>query len=401
MPLLPLRVLVLEDHAFQRSVAVRMLQALGCGEVFEARDGAQALAVLQAVGPVDVALCDLQMEGMDGLEFLQHVGATGQVKAIIISSSLSAELRRVVHQMVALLGLELLGDVGKPLPMQGLAELLKKPLDRLATPQCPTTSVTLASEEAVRGALAEQQLQAWYQPKFNLHTAEVCGVEVLCRWMHPTQGVISPAQFITVLERYGLLDELLFSQLDQALNLRRRAAAQGFALNMAFNLQAVQLASGELTSTIKAMLARHNTCGSNLTFELTESGLLEAPATSLKSLVRLRMMGCRLSIDDFGTGFSSLQRLCQLPFNEIKLDGGFVRTVEHEARCRAVISSTLALGKSLGMSVVIEGIETEAQRQQLLALGCTLGQGYWYARPMSGEDFLRWLQPRDESQIRP
>jgi len=227
MPFLPLRVLVLEDHAFQRSVAVKMLQALGCGEVFQASDGARALAVLQAVGAVDIALCDLQMEGMDGLDFLQRVGATGQVKAFIISSSLSGDLR----------------------------------------------------------------------PKFNLRTTQVCGVEVLCRGMW--------------------------------------------------------------------------------------------------------MMGCRLSIDDFGTGFSSLQRLCQLPFNEIKLDGEFVRTLEHEPRCRAVISSTLELGESLGMSVVIEGIETDAQRQQLLALGCPVGQGYWYARPMSGEGFLRWLRQRDESQIRP
>ena len=402
MPFLPLRVLVLEDHAFQRSVAVKMLQALGCGEVFQASDGARALAVLQAVGAVDIALCDLQMEGMDGLDFLQRVGATGQVKAVIISSSLSADLRRSVHQMVTLLGLELLGDVGKPLPMQGVADLLKKSLDRQTTAQslAVTATATLASEEAVRGALTNQQLQAWYQPKFNLRTTQVCGVEVLCRWMHPTQGMISPAQFMTVLERSGLLDQLLFSQLDQALNLQCRAAAQGVALNMAFNLHAVQLSNAELTSSIKTILARHNTCGSSLTFELTESGLLEAPATSLKSLVRLRMMGCRLSIDDFGTGFSSLQRLCQLPFNEIKLDGEFVRTLEHEPRCRAVISSTLALGESLGMSVVIEGIETNAQRQQLLALGCSVGQGYWYARPMSGEEFLRWLKQRDESQNR-
>lgn len=398
MPSLPLRVLVLEDHTFQRSVAVNMLRSLGCGEVFEASDGAQALDVLNAIGPVDIALCDLQMEGMDGLAFLQRVGASGQVKSIIISSSLSADLRRAVHQIVSLLGLELLGDVGKPLHAQVLAPLLKKYLDSPVTEQWTAASVELASEETVRRALVEQQLQAWYQPKFNLQTGEVCGVEVLCRWLHPISGVISPAVFMPVLERCGLMDELLFVQLDQALSLQQLARHHGFALNMAFNLQTAQLANGELTSTIKAILARHATPGASLTFELTESGLLEAPATSLESLVRLRMMGCRLSIDDFGAGFSSLQRLCQLPFNEIKLDAEFVRTLEHEPRCRAVISSTLALGDTLGMSVVIEGIETEAQCQQLLALGCTLGQGYWYARPMSGEDLLRWLPFRGAAQ---
>lgn len=399
MPNLPLRVLVLEDHAFQRSVAVNMLQALGCDQVFEAGDGAQALALLDTIGTVDIALCDLQMDGMDGLEFLQRVGASGQVKSVIISSSLSADLRRAVHQMVALLGLELLGDVGKPLHSQVLAELLHKFIDRPARQPQSVGSVALASEAAVRRALAEGQLHAWYQPKFNLQTGEVCGVEVLCRWLHPTRGVISPALFMPVLERFGLLDEMLFAQLDQALVVQRNARAQGFALNMAFNLQAVQLANAQLTPTLKGLLARHRTCGSSLTFELTESGLLEAPATSMESLVRLRMMGCRLSIDDFGAGFSSLQRLCQLPFNEIKLDADFIRNLEHEPRCKAAISSTLALGETLGMTVVIEGIETDAQRRELMALGCTQGQGYWYARPMAGDDLLHWLQRRSEVSV--
>lgn len=401
MPCLPLRVLVLEDHAFQRSVAVNMLRALGCREVFEASDGAQALAVLQAQGPVDIALCDLQMEGMDGLEFLQRVGASGQVKSIIISSSLSSDLRRAVHQIVSLLGLALLGDVGKPLHAEVLAHLLKKYLHNPSAEHLSTTAVELATEQDVRRALAEQQLQPWYQPKFNLLTGEVCGVEVLCRWQHPLQGIVSPAVFMPILERCGLMDELLFTQLDQALRLQRHARHRGFALNMAFNLQALQLANSELTSTIKGILAVHSASGSSLTFELTESGLLEAPAISLESLVRLRMMGCRLSIDDFGAGFSSLQRLCQLPFTEIKLDAEFVRTLEHEPRCRAVISSTLALGETLGMAVVIEGIETDAQRRQLLELGCTQGQGYWYARPMSGDDLLDWLQLRDETRPAP
>ena len=109
----------------------------------------------------------------------------------------------------------------------------------------------------------------------------------------------------------------------------------------------------------------------------------------LENLIRLRMMGCRLSIDDFGAGFSSLQRLCQLPFNEIKLDAEFVRGLNDEPRCRAVIGSTLALGSTLGMSVVVEGIETAEQHRELLELGCTQGQGYWHARPMDGADLLR------------
>ena len=399
MPGSSLRILILEDDSFQRAVAVRMFRSLGCHEVFEAADGSQALALLQQVGAVDIAVCDLQMEGVDGLAFLRRAGQSGQIGAVLLSSALSADLRRAAQQVIALLGLQLLGDVGKPLPAKELQALLDKYRGSCIRATSPDAVVQPACEDEVRQALALQQLQAWYQPKFNLRSGEVCGVEVLCRWMHPSKGVLPPALFIPVLERCGLMDELLFAQLDQALSLQEQARIQGYPLNMAFNLQTSQLANSQLTYTLKGILARHGTPGSRLTFELTENGLLQAPAASLENLVRLRMMGCRLSLDDFGAGFSSLQRLCQLPFNEIKLDGEFVRNLEHEPRCAAVIASTLALGNSLGMAVVVEGIETLNQLQRLLAMGCIEGQGYWFARPMSGKGLLHWLQQRETSPV--
>ena len=399
MPGSSLRILILEDDSFQRAVAVRMFRSLGCHEVFEAADGSQALALLQQVGAVDIAVCDLQMEGVDGLAFLRRAGQSGQIGAVLLSSALSADLRRAAQQVIALLGLQLLGDVGKPLPAKELQALLDKYRGSCIRATSPDAVVQPACEDEVRQALALQQLQAWYQPKFNLRSGEVCGVEVLCRWMHPSKGVLPPALFIPVLERCGLMDELLFAQLDQALSLQEQARIQGYPLNMAFNLQTSQLANSQLTYTLKGILARHGTPGSRLTFELTENGLLQAPAASLENLVRLRMMGCRLSLDDFGAGFSSLQRLCQLPFNEIKLDGEFVRNLEHEPRCAAVIASTLALGNSLGMAVVVEGIETGDQLQRLLAMGCIEGQGYWFARPMSGQGLLHWLQQRETNPV--
>ncbi|WP_324708634.1 EAL domain-containing response regulator [Pseudomonas fragi] len=399
MPGSSLRILILEDDSFQRAVAVRMFRSLGCHEVFEAADGSQALALLQQVGAVDIAVCDLQMEGVDGLAFLRRAGQSGQIGAVLLSSALSADLRRAAQQVIALLGLQLLGDVGKPLPAKELQALLDKYRGSCIRATSPDAVVQPACEDEVRQALALQQLQAWYQPKFNLRSGEVCGVEVLCRWMHPSKGVLPPALFIPVLERCGLMDELLFAQLDQALSLQEQARIQGYPLNMAFNLQTSQLVNSQLTYTLKGILARHGTPGSRLTFELTENGLLQAPAASLENLVRLRMMGCRLSLDDFGAGFSSLQRLCQLPFNEIKLDGEFVRNLEHEPRCAAVIASTLALGNSLGMAVVVEGIETLDQLQRLLAMGFVEGQGYWFARPMSGQGLLHWLQQRETNPV--
>ncbi|HCT05216.1 EAL domain-containing protein [Pseudomonas sp. P7548] len=392
MSFLPLRVLVLEDHLFQRSVAVSLLKQLGCGEVLEAANGDEALVALHRAGRVDVVVCDLQMDGMDGLEFIQRISATGQVGAIIVSSGLPWDVRRAVRQMGALLGVNMLGDIGKPLQAEALQPLLELALSQRPVVPDVQSPLDIADEPQVRQAILDQQLEAWYQPKFDLQTGAVLGVEVLARWNHPFKGVQSPAVFLPAMEKAGLMDELLFALMRQGLSLQRQAKGQGLSLDLAFNLHAAQLADAGLTAHIKGLLSAYQAPCAGITFELTESGLLEVPAVSLENLVRLRMLGCRLSIDDFGAGFSSLQRLCQLPFNEIKLDAEFVRGLAHEPRCRAVIGSTLALGKTLDMSVVVEGIETAEQHQQLLELGCTQGQGYWHARPMQGADLLRLLQ---------
>lgn len=383
----PLHILVLEEHAFQRAVAVSLLQQLG-HNVVEAAHAADALAILERTGPVDVAVCDLSM---DGLAFLQRAAEGGWLRAVIVSGQQPCEISRALQQYVNLLGLRWLGHIDKPTMLNQLETLLHRYLHHQLIAPAVEPIAPSFSEADICEALETAQLQAYYQPKFNLLTQEMVGVEVLCRWQHPVHGLLSAACFMSALERCRLLDELLFAQMHQALTLQQQMRATGVTLNLAFNLQASQLATLGLSTKLKGIMAQYRAPTSSITFELTESGLLEASASSLECLVRLRMMGCNLSIDDFGTGFSSLQRLCQLPFNEIKLDAEFVRGLADDPRCRSVVSSTLALGESLGMNVVVEGIETREQQQQLLELDCRLGQGYVYARPMSGEQLGCWL----------
>lgn len=390
MPMLPLRILVLGESFSRSSTMANRLRQSGCQNVFVAADGAHALNVLEKNGPLDITLCDLPMESTGTMDFLQDLGRTGRAGSIIISSALSADTHAVLGQLVSLLGMALRGDVNKPLQPGALKLLLARHLNEPIN-ESGVLPVVPATEDEVRQALAGHQLHAYFQPKFNLKTGVVCSIEALARWHHPFKGVLPPSAFMPVIERCGWMDDLLFQQLEQGLQLQRQAIDQGFALNVAFNLHASQLVNPTLTGRIQALLAEHDLPGTGVTFELTETGLLEAPAISLECLVRLRMMGCGLSIDDFGAGFSSLQRLCQLPFNEIKLDGEFVRGLRSEPRRRAVISSTLALGEALGMAVVVEGIETEEQRKALVELGCTQGQGYLCARPMSAASLLNWL----------
>ncbi|WP_134929291.1 EAL domain-containing protein, partial [Pseudomonas protegens] len=159
---------------------------------------------------------------------------------------------------------------------------------------------------------------------------------------------------------------------------------------LAFNLMPRQLASGDIVRHIRQAIDRHQVPPRLLTFEITEVGLVQAPAISLENLVRLRMMECNLAIDDFGAGYSSLQRLCELPFNQIKLDAHFVRELVRQPRCRAVVGASLALASNLEMCLVVEGVETQLERRLLLEIGCVMAQGYWYARPMSESALLSW-----------
>lgn len=392
MPMRPVRALVLEPHISQRTMAIDMLKKLGCQEVYNASGGAQALEILQKVGPVDIALCDLRLDDMDGLEFLQRAAQARLLSAVIINSSLTEDVRRAAHRLVSMLGLVVLGDLNKPLQMDALEVLLEKhQRDAVGEEPAALPPVHLCDVEDVRKAMREKQLKAYFQPKVHLLTGEAYGVEVLTRWHHPVKGVLSPAVYMQALKEAGLIDELLFTQLDQGLSFQKAAWERGHFLNIALNMEPVQLSSGKLVQAIEQRLADHRLPASGLTLELTEGSLLQTPVTSLENLMRLRTMGCGLSIDDFGTGFSSLQRLSHLPFTEIKLDGGFICNLEHDLRSQIIVSSTLALGEALQLSVVVEGIETPEQYQQLLKLGCAKGQGYLFARPMPQADLLNWL----------
>lgn len=403
MQVLPLRVLVLNDNFFQRATTVNMLRQLGCESVCSASSAKDALHTLQSVGPVDVALCDLRMHGLDSLDFLQRSAQNGLVRSVIIISSLAEDVRRAAAKLIPLLGMRVLGELGQPLQFDTLSRLLKNYFNQQTASEGSTSVDLIADEGEILSAMKYGQMETYFQPKINLLSNEVSGVEALTRWNHPTRGIVSPVAFMPTLERCNLMDELFFAQFDHGLQLQRHFLMRGTPLNIAFNLQPSQLSNVALFSRIKATLATFKLPGAGVTFELTETGLVEASATCMENLVRLRMMGCRLSIDDFGSGFSSLQRLCQLPFNEIKLDGEFVQSLGDGPRSRAVIGSTIALGESLGMTVVAEGIETQEQHYNLVKLGCVHGQGYFFAKPMTKHDLANWLQSRspntDEQEL--
>ncbi|MDF3201795.1 EAL domain-containing response regulator [Pseudomonas sp. 1912-s] len=395
MPYLSLRVLVIEERPFKRLIATRIFQNLGCDEVMAVADSADALELLKHIGPVDIVLCSLKLDCTQGLTVIQDLSRAGLAHSIIICSVHPSDLHSAIERMLSMHGVAVLGFVDTLVSSHAITLLMKRFVEMeniqgndVSRPACFNTSSKLELKQAIKC----NEFQAFFQPKFNLITGDVDSMEVLARWQHPRYGLLCPADFLPLLNGFRLMDELFFSQLEQGLVLLRKTAATGRRLNLAFNLQAEQFCNPILVTRIKELIEIYQISASCLTFEITESSQIETSPTVLENLIRLRMMGAGLSIDDFGVGFSSLERLCQLPFTEIKLDASFIRDLDINPRNRAIVENILSLGSALKMTVVMEGVETEAQRQLLIKLGCSLAQGYLCARPMSAIGLLAWLE---------
>ncbi|MCE4056744.1 EAL domain-containing response regulator [Pseudomonas sp. Au-Pse12] len=386
----PLNVLVLEDEPLQRLVTVTALKKVMLGQVHEASSGAEALTLLERATFMDIAICDLKMPGVDGLTFLRHASQGGKLRSVILCSQIDPNLRHATALMIKRLGLNFLGNLGKPFSLERLTTLLTRYQTQRHNRPSPLQQSELPTLADVIRGLDDGEFEPYYQPKVALYDAALQGVEALARWNHPQLGVLPPSHFLSIMEHYNLLDRLFWQVLDQGLALRQKLAERGHALRFSFNLHPAQLASETLTDSITSLLTQFQVPYSSITFEITENSLLDAPASSLENMVRLRALGCDLALDDFGAGYASLDRLCELPFSQIKLDGTFVRKLRHQPRSSAIISSTVALARSLGLSLIIEGVETLEQKERLLALGCLVAQGFLFARPMPESHFIAY-----------
>jgi EAL domain-containing protein (putative c-di-GMP-specific phosphodiesterase class I) len=239
--------------------------------------------------------------------------------------------------------------------------------------------------------LSRHEFVVYSQPKFRIPDGELLGSESLVRWKHPIHGVLTPDYFLEEVINSGLISDLFFEILEQSLTLHRYSSHRGININIALNVHASQLTDKTFSIRINDALRSHNISASNISLELIEVGLLEVTPVVFDNLYELRVMGCGLAIDDFGSGFSSLKRLLQLPFNELKIDATFIENITTSPRCVSIVEAILELAKKLEINVIAEGIETECQLQKLQELGCMGGQGYFYSKPLSLNETMRWI----------
>ncbi|MBV8719249.1 MAG: EAL domain-containing protein [Chloroflexi bacterium] len=247
----------------------------------------------------------------------------------------------------------------------------------------------------LRRAIQSGELLLHYQPKLDCASGDLMGVEALVRWKHPERGLVPPDQFIPVAEQSGLIGLLGRCVLEQAIREARTWSDMGYAFPIAVNLSMRDMLDPELPQYIEQILSKWQMDASCLRVEITESSLMVDPVRSRATLVRLRELGVRLSVDDYGTGYSSLRYLQQLPVDELKIDRSFIRHMVSNESDLMIVQSTVDLAHGLGLSVVAEGVEDAGTWQRLAAIGCDQAQGYYLCVPIPADSFIEWLRAFD------
>jgi len=246
----------------------------------------------------------------------------------------------------------------------------------------------------LRTALQGGQLVLDYQPKLDLTSGLVVGVEGLVRWNHPTRGRVPPSEFIPFAEQTGFMREITPWVVAEGVRFAAEIAARGLSLNVAINVSAQDIENPTFSSRVAAILSERRLDAARLTLEITESGLLSETENALGNLQTIAALGVRLAVDDFGTGYATLKQLQKLPVHELKIDRSFVSGMNLNRGNETIVRSTIDLAKQLGLKTVAEGVETVAELRALASMGCDQIQGYYLAKPMDAAEVIAWVEMR-------
>ncbi|HEY7740050.1 MAG TPA: EAL domain-containing response regulator [Steroidobacteraceae bacterium] len=386
-----LRILVLDDEPVTLAVLERMLANLGFANVLVFDRGASALEWLRGSGcAADLVLLDLNMPEMDGVEFLRKLVEIRYEGGVILASGEDETIQQAAENLVRAHRIEALGHLHKPVQPDALAALIGN--WRRATVPASRRATRSYGAGDIEGAIANRELVNHYQPKVSVATGTLVGVETLVRWQHPSHGLVSPDQFIGVAEEHGHIDALTQVVIETAIRQAQAWRQQGLSFHLSVNVSMDNLTMLAFPDLLERLIARAGLPASELVLEITESRLMSNVVAALDVLTRLRLKRFRLSIDDFGTGHSSLAQLRDIPFDELKVDRGFVHGAVDSDKKRAICEASLSLARQLGILVVAEGVENADDWRYLRDRGCDLAQGYFIGRPMPGAELPGWLE---------
>jgi len=356
-----------------------------------------------AVNDDDVVLLDLMMPGVDGIEVLRNLAEKNSTARIILISGYDQSVLHSAERLAFDYGLKIEGQFTKPISIDELTELLATVLSKICSENIrnintATHTVTTPSKvinfqpnkDDLLNGIKNNEFVLHYQPQINMKSSVLSGVEALVRWQHPEHGLIYPDKFIQLSEDTGVIgvltEEITNIVITQIENWRR----QGSDVKVSVNISAQNITTLSLPEQLNELMNKHKIPPSMLVLEVTESALMGNLTLSLDILTRLRLKGVHLSIDDFGTGFSSLSQLHKIPFTELKIDQSFVADMDKNNDSFAIVETCIMLGHKLHMEVVAEGIEDKAIYDLLVGMGCDVAQGYYIAKPMPANKLIDW-----------
>jgi EAL domain-containing protein (putative c-di-GMP-specific phosphodiesterase class I)/ActR/RegA family two-component response regulator len=367
------RLLVVDDQPDILDFVGQVAESVGYS-VRLANDARQFRDAVRAFQPT-LMILDLQMPQTDGIELIRELGMLGTRATILISSGMDQRVLQSAEQLGLSHGLKMAGFLQKPIMLADLEAILGQ---HLHAPRVPT-------EDELRRAIDRAQLLVHYQPKCTLRDGRwaVAGVEGLIRWEHPDLGLVYPDAFIPLAEKTGLIAALTDFVLQEGIRQLGLWRAQGTNLDLSVNLSPHLVRELDFPDRLADLMRAHQLPNSRLMLEITETAALEDPARTRDILTRLRVKDFGLSLDDFGTGFSSLTQLYRMPFNELKVDKSLGMELHQSGEARTIVRSLIDLAHNLGLRVCTEGVETPEALAFLETAGSDYVQGYYLGRPMA------------------
>ena len=348
---------------------------------------------------IDHIIIDLLMPDFDGLQILRFLKESRYSRYISVTSGQDQSILNAAREICQLHQLNFHSVLKKPFDLSCLDALIIDHVDGGIIIEKPKPLIKNDTEllEQLKLAISTQSLEVYFQPKVDMVSYEIQGFEALARW-NLDGAFIPPTQFIPLAERSGLIGKLTEVIVEKSLRYFTQFKHLLAHPNLSINFSALELGQSNLPDLLISKIEQHNMASEQITLEITETVMLQKNTLSLEVLARLRLMGFKLSIDDFGAGYSSVNMLQNGPFTELKIDRAFISELDKSDQSRIIVNSVVQMAKKLNLNVVAEGIEEQTIVDELIKMNCLTGQGYLFSRPMPLQDVIIWLENRFTSK---
>ncbi|TWD40956.1 LuxR family two component transcriptional regulator [Vibrio crassostreae] len=371
-----MKILIIEDDLIQSTSLKFQLEQLSMTDISIANSGYAALELLKYES-FDLAFCDIRMPGTDGIKLLSSQTDINGIKGVVITSSVDDVIREVTRGVCNMMGYDFVDIMSKPFTSVSVQEIIERYQTHKTRVNKIENTIEI-SEQDIHFAFQENWLFVLYQPQFNFRTGELYGVEALVRMEHPNIGIVQPCAFLPLIDKLGFEKELFVLVLSKA---AKAMSSSHCVVRLSVNISQCLLDS-ELCDLVLGICHENDFPAGNLTLELTEEQAYTSTPQALANLARLRLYGVKISIDDFGTGFASLDKLVDFPFTELKIDRKFISNIKNNYKLQQITLLSLKLAQSLGMNCVAEGVENLETWEFLKELGVDICQGYYTGKPM-------------------